>query len=193
MRFIYFQKKPALLKTSLSKKGFSFVEVMYSVLILTSMIVILAGMSSQASRHLKRSERYHTVSDLMEERFAALEMEFQKEGESVIEEQGPNPFENHPGFSWSLKSQPAPIWDIIFKRPEGGASIMENLLKQMIPLLGPLVREVRLTIHFKGKGGGQADYSAVSYFIDFKKIHSAEFLLNLQNVGKSLSQGLLGE
>jgi len=161
------------------RRGLSFIEVMYSIIILTGVMVIISQFFSQSTRQLDRSKRYYLVSQLMEQKLTELELNYQKDGASALVEADRESFENYPDFLWSLKTKKmenmGPRDMIEGLREENQITdIMDKVTKQIMEL----VTEVQLTIYYT-KMKPEASYSITTYFIDFQTGNQAAFLQGL--------------
>ena len=160
-------------------RGLSFIEVMYSIIILTGIMVILSQFFSQSTRQMDRSKRYYLVSQLMEQKLTELELNYQKEGNLSLIETERESFENYPDFFWSLEKKQMENMrpqDLIEGLQEDNQ--ITNAMNQATQKIMELVTEVRLTIHYT-KMKPEASYSITTYFVDFQKGKQADFLQGL--------------
>ena len=161
-------------------KGLSFIEVIYSIVLMLGIMVLVSQFFSQSTQHLDRSKRYYLITQLLEQKMTELELLYQQEGPSALQEEIREPFEDHTHYSWSLEMVTLPNVPLVnidedgFERSNNITQILENISEKT----SELVTEVRLTIHYK-KLDQEASYSVTTYFIDFKKGTSENFLLSL--------------
>lgn len=161
------------------RKGLSFIEVMYSIIILTGVMVIISQFFSQSTKQLDRSKRYYLVSQLMEQKITELELNYQKEGPSALVETERENFENYPDFLWSVETKQMENMgprDLIegLREENQITNIMDQVAKQIMDL----VTEVRLTIYYT-KMETEVSYSITTYFVDFQTGNQASFLQGL--------------
>lgn len=169
------------------QRGFSFIEVMYSILLLAGVLVLLSELSTQSTKLLKKSEQYYLISHLMENKLTELELEHQTEGAAVLKDIEKEPFEKYPDFSWSLETQKMVRFDpaqLEAAAPAAPAEV-QNQIEQLNEAFTKLVTEVRLTIYYT-KNKVQPSYSITAYFIDFKEIQNPDFLSELRKNIKNL-------
>ena len=114
----------------------------------------------------------------MEDKLTELELTFHKEGSESLKPVEKEPFEDQKNFSWSLETKimeaPNPADRMETLKEENQITDATN---QIFEKISELVTEVRLTIHYE-KQGKSSSYPITSYFIDFKKGQSQEFLLS---------------
>ncbi len=160
-------------------RGLSFIEVMYSIIILTGVMVLISQFFSQSTKHIDRSKRYYLVSQLMEQKLTELELSYQQDGPSALIEQERETFEDYPGFLWSLETKKMENMgprDLIegLREENQITNIMDQVSKQIMDL----VTEVKLTIYYT-KMEPEVSYSITTYFVDFQKGNQAAFLQGL--------------
>ena len=160
-------------------RGLSFIEVMYSIVILTGVMVILSQFFSQSTRQMDRSKRYYLVSQLMEQKLTELEINYQKDGESALLSAERESFENVPDFLWSLETKKMEnIGPRDFIEGLREENQITNTIDQVSKKIMELVTEVRLTVHYT-KMEPEASYSITTYFVDFQKAGQTSFLQGL--------------
>ncbi len=161
-------------------KGLSFIEVLYSIVLMVGIMVLISQFFSQSTQHLNRSKRYYFITQLLEQKITEIELDYMKEGLSALEEVEREEFENVSHYSWSLKTSTMPDVSLIqpdvlgFEKGSNITQILDNIAKKT----SELVTEVHLTVHYK-KFDQEASYSVTTYFVDFKKGTSESFLLSL--------------
>ena len=160
-------------------RGLSFIEVMYSIIILTGVMVLISQFFSQSTKQLDRSKRYYLVSQLMEQKLTELELSYQKDGPSALIETEREDFENYPNFLWSLETKKMENMgprDLIEGLREENQ--ITNIMDQVAEQIMELVTEVRLTIYYI-KMEPETSYSVTTYFVDFQKGNQTSFLQGL--------------
>lgn len=168
-----------------SHRGLTFIEVMYSVLLTATTLVLLSNLSSQSNTHLKRSARYSTVSHLMELKMIDIEIAYLEEGIEILEQMQEGEFEDYPDFTWSLEVQELDEFFNPLTLQEGQElSSNQPQVMDQIQMINnkftELITEIRLTIYYK-KNDQESSYSLTTYMTDFKKAQSPEFATELQN------------
>ena len=161
------------------KKGLSFVEVMYSIVLLAGAMAVFSQISYSSNTSLNRGQRYELIANIMEEKLSQLELEFQENGEDALVEEEFEKFEDYPEFLWSLEKKKASfINPDEFSTGITASNELTNIIKKATDKINNLIIEVKLTIHYDGKQG-RVSYPVSAYFIDFKKIYTPEFMSGL--------------
>lgn len=164
------------------KQGLTFIEVLYSVLILAGVMVVIADLTSGSTQSTETARRYHLVSSLMEKKLTELEFQFQQEGPLALVNEEEQVFEDHPGYSWELESQN--LTPINYRNLVEDIEIenqFTQLFDQAVNQLSQIIKEVTLIIYYT-KGKKKVSYSISTYFIDFKQARSTSFIPNIPEI-----------
>ena len=160
-----------------NKRGLSFIEVLYSVVLMVGVMVVVSQFFSQSNQHLDRSKRYYLITQLLEQKITEIELNYEKEGLAALDEVEKEKFEDHSDYSWSLTTTEMPSIPLIQEDLEESNDITKAL-DNISDKISELITEVQVTVHYK-KRGKEASYSLTTYFIDFKKGTSGAFLKEL--------------
>ena len=150
-------------------KGFSLIEVLTSVLILTGFISILVQLSYGTTRRMKKVKQMEKAAYLLEFKMLELEEKFKM---TKLPEQDKGDFENEKNYSWTYKTQPLTLPDpqmflSLTSLPENELNI--KISQTLTSVLSDSVTELKLTVHYKGKRGPEFHYSLMSYFINYEE------------------------
>ena len=160
-------------------KGLSFIEVLYSIILMVGVMVLISQFFSQSTQHLDRSKRYYLVTQLLEQKMTELEILYEQEGVSALQEIDREDFKEYQNYSWSLETVKMPhipfsLNEEDLQKESDITKVLENISKKV----SDLVTEVKLTVHYT-QSKQEASYSITTYFIDFKKGTSQGFLQSL--------------
>ena len=140
-------------------------------------MVIVSQFFSQSNQHLDRSQRYYLITQLLEQKITEVELNYEKDGLSALDEVEKEPIENHPDYSWSLETTQMPSIPLMqenLQEQNDITKILENISNKF----SELITEVKITVHYK-KRKPEASYSVTTYFVDFQKGTSSSFLTSL--------------
>lgn len=158
-----------LISNKRNKRGFSLVEVLASVLILTGFISIVVQLSYGNARRMQKARQLEEAARLLE--FKMLELEENFKGENIVRlpDQDEGEFENEEGYFWGYETQPLVLPDprmllSLIKLPENELNI--KMAQTLAGILSQSVVELKLTVYYEGKRGKSFHYSLVSYFIN---------------------------
>lgn len=159
-----------------NKRGFTFIEVLYAIIILAGVIASIAELTSGSSKNIRASSRYHTIALLMESKLSELELQYQKEGPEILENTEEEKFKDHPDYSWKLETQNIELiqptsLEVDLVEDNQFTQVMEDTVDKF----SEIISEVTLTIYYTTPKR-KASYPISTYFIDFKKIKEPGWL-----------------
>lgn len=155
----------------MKRNGFTLIEVLIALFILAGGILMISLAWSGSIMHLRKSALFNDVSTLLERKMVEVEAYYKDKDLKEIPEDDEGDFgSDHPQYRWTLKSREMKFPDItplIVGQSEGGDEMLINMIKQMTEYLDKTVKEVRVTVFVKSKGGKEVQFSATQYFIDY--------------------------
>jgi general secretion pathway protein I len=155
--------------------GFSLIETLVAVMILSTAMLLLTNSWSAAFNRVRKTQVQFEVSALLERKMFEVEMEYyNKPIDSIPEEQSGDFSDKYPQYKWRLKSKKLEVPDLspLMTSQEGGANqMLITVIKQMTEALGKAIREVQVTIIMDPSNAKQKpqEYSATRYFVDYDK------------------------
>lgn len=156
----------------MKNKGFTLVETLLAMIILSSAIVLLSNSWSGSFMRQKKTKTVNEVSYLIERKMAEIELEYRgKPLDSIPEEKEDTFGDAYPNYSWKLTSKEFVMPDLssMFTSQDGGADqMLLNIIGKFTEHLSKSVKEVKLTVIVKGKPKN-IEYSIVTYFVDQNK------------------------
>lgn len=153
-----------------SSKGFTLIETLLAVVILSSGILLLTSSWSGSFARLRKTQLNQEVAALLERKMAEIELEYRgKPNEGIPEEKEDSFGEEYPQYKWKMTSQD-------FKSPnlssmmgeQAGNEQMSMLVNKLTEHLSKTIKEVKLTVIYTG-GKKPVEYSIVTYFVDYNK------------------------
>lgn len=157
-----------------SQHGFSLIEVIISMVILSSGIILLVSSWSNSYKRINKTQVQFEMAALLERKMQELRKEYEGKPLDTIDEEKSDDFgEEYPQYSWKMKSQELEFPDLtsLLVSQEGGATQeMLALIKTMTEHFNKSVRELKLTIIYKPKSGAKPiEYAVTTYFVDYDK------------------------
>lgn len=154
------------------KNGFTLVETVIAMVILSSGLLLLANSWSGSFMRVRKTQLATEVSALLERKMTEVEMEFQgKPLESIPEEKSDDFGSEYPQYSWKLTSKEFEVPDIsaTLTAQAGGANELAlTMMKTLTEHLAKSIKEVKVTIIYK-TGKKPMEFSATQYFVDYDK------------------------
>lgn len=155
-----------------NKKGFTLLETLLAVVILSAGILLLASSWSGSFARIRKTQLNQDVAALLERKMAEIDLEYRgKPIESIKEEDGDDFGSEYPQYSWKMTSREfqSPNLSSIMKSDEGGANeMMLMIIQQLTDHLAKTIKEVKVSVIYTG-GKKPLEYSVVTYFVDYNK------------------------
>ena len=150
--------------------GFTLIEILVALIILSSTIMILLGLRSGNTKRIQKSSYYHKAVQLLERKITELEIEWNKTNILYLPDSDSGTFEDEPDFSWTLQIQalsiPDPTETLQQRGATSGTTVM--IIQTANRFLSQSIREARLTVHHK-KGQNSSKYSLTTYIVDYSQ------------------------
>ena len=149
-------------------KGFTLIEILVALVILSSAVMILLGLQSSNTKRVQKAVYYHKAVQLLERKITELEIEWSKTSILNLPDSDSGTFEDEPEFSWTLQIQsiplPNPEQQLQELNVKNAAAAM--LVQSANQFLSQSIKEAQLTIHQK-KGPNNSKYSLTTYIVDY--------------------------
>lgn len=162
---------PAREEDSNSASGFTLIEVMIAMMILTGAIVTLSTAWSGNYRRLHTAKIKYEVAQLLQRVVTEFEVENRGKTLEEIKDNYKGTFEDYPKHRWTIETKEFEMPDLtpLLVGEDGGANEqMISMIKQMTEYISKSVKEVLVTVHLKYKKR-EIKYSLTTYFVDYSK------------------------
>ncbi len=164
-------------------KGFTLIEMIVALMILSSSVILLSRMKSGNKNRIDKSYHYHKAVLLLEQKITELELEWSSQSFDSIPTEQKGQFTTQKDFSWSVKTKPLsmPSAEDMFKSLGADSDIVLYIIRTTSEFLTSSIKEVKVTVHYN-KHKKKSSYSLSTYIVDYSKnIPFAQLLLQLQN------------
>jgi general secretion pathway protein I len=155
----------------MKKSGFTLLEVLIALVILTGGIMLLANSWSGNLFRIRKAGIYNNVGTLLERKIVELEAQYKDKPLTEVPETDSGDFgDDFPEYSWEMKSRDLKFPDlsaVIIGQEDGQRD--ENLIsmiRQMTEILSKAIKEVQVTVTVK-KNKKELKYSATNYIVDY--------------------------
>ena len=152
-------------------KGFTLIEVLVALIILSSGLLVLTSSWGGSFLRIKKLETKNTIYSLLQQKMAEVEKEYEEGSLTEIPEILEEPLEG--GIRWRLESRFLELPDLasLLTAQEGGtqASLI-YITQQVQQYLKKSVKEVRVSLLLPSKKGKEKGpiYSLSTYFIQYQ-------------------------
>lgn len=153
-------------------RGFTLVETVLAMVILSTALVLLANSWGGAFSRVKKTQLNFEVAALLERKMTELQIEYRgKPLDSIPEDRAEDFGSEYAQYTWKMKSKELELPDLtpLMGGTEGVDQMVQQFIKQFADNLQKSIKEVRLTVIYKAPNGKNLEFSITSYFVDYDK------------------------
>jgi prepilin-type N-terminal cleavage/methylation domain len=155
-----------------NQSGFTLLETVIAMVILSTGIMILASTWGTSFSAVKKTQASVEIAALLERKMFEIETEYAgKSLESIPEEKEDDFGDQYSAYSWKMESKELELPNLAESysaAQEGADPMMITIIRTLTDHLKKTVKEVKVTITYKG-GKKPLSYSATQYFVDYDK------------------------
>ncbi|MCY4321252.1 MAG: hypothetical protein OXC37_02450 [Bdellovibrionaceae bacterium] len=160
-----------------NKKAFSLIEILSSILLLSSLIGIIVQLSYGNNKRVKKSRQLRQIAMLLELKMTELQQEFQGENIINLPATAQGQFADKENYFWSYQTQPLQLPDTdlllsLMNLPDN--ELNNQMLEVFKSVLSDTVIELKLTVNYQIEK--EFEYSLSAYFINYNE--APDFILN---------------
>lgn len=153
-----------------SPGGFSLLEVMVAIGILSFTVILISTAWSGNFLRVRKSRMSHNVATLLERK--AVELETRLQGVSIEElaDESGDFGKDFPKYRWEFKIKEFKFPDLtplLTNQDEGADEILLSMISQMTEFISKSVKEGTVSVFVKINKKKEAKYSVTMYFIDY--------------------------
>lgn len=146
---------------------------MLALVILASALLLLTSAWNSGFLRVRKTQLQFEVASLLERKMTDIELEYRGKNINEIQEEDSGDFgTEYPQYSWRMESKQLEIPDIssAMAAQDGGVdSFTQTIVKQLTEGLGKSIKEVTVTVIYKGAKPKAAEYSVTTYFVDYDR------------------------
>lgn len=154
-------------------RGFTLIEVLIALVIIAGGIVALNMGWGNSFLMIRKSTMKYDVATLLERKMTEFEAKYRDKPFNEIPEKEEGDFENdYPQYRWVMESRDLELPDLtplLIAQEEEANEMLITMMKQMTEYLNKVIKEVRISVFVRGRGGKEAQFSATQYFVDYSK------------------------
>lgn len=156
------------------QKGFTLLETVIAVAILSSALLLLSNSWGGAFMRVKKTQTSFEAAAMLERKMNDIELEWRGKTLDEIPEEKDGDFgEESKQYTWKMTSKKLEFPDLssALTAKEGGASqMLMMVVKQLVETLSKTIKEVTVTVIYKPENAKKAiEYSVTTYFVDYDK------------------------
>lgn len=156
----------------MKKNGFTLIETVMAMVILSTGILLLANSWSGSFMRVRKTQLSTEVAALLERKMIEVETKYNgKPLESIPEEEADDFGSDYPQYSWKMTSKPLEVPNITatMTAQAGGADEMSlTIMRTLVEHLGNSIKEVKVSVIYSG-GKKPLEFSATQYFVNYDK------------------------
>jgi general secretion pathway protein I len=151
-------------------KGFTLLEVLVALFILSGGIIVLANAWSGNFMRIRKSALFNDVATLLERKMVETEAKYRNKYQEIPEEDGGEFDTDHPQYTWKLKSRELKLPDItplLLGQEDHPDETLVSMIKQLSEQLSKAIKEVKISVLVK-RNGRELEFSATEYMVDYQ-------------------------
>jgi len=157
----------------LNKRGFTLVETLFAVVILSTALLLLSNSWSSSSLRVRKTQQQFEAAALLERKMTEIELEYRgKSIDEIPDDKNDNFGDDYPQYSWKMESHKLEIPDVsatLASQSGGVDQFTLTVIKQLTDGLSKAIKEVTVTVILAVPKGKPLEYSVTTYFVDFDK------------------------
>jgi general secretion pathway protein I len=155
------------------QRGFTLIEVLIATIIMAGAIMVLANSWSGNFMRVRNARINNTMANLLERKMTEFEVQTKEHPQDVLPESDGGDFgAKFPGYRWEMTSQPFEMPDItsaLAAREGGVDEMLLTIVQTTSQFMKDAVKEMQVTVYYKGNRGREIQQSATTYIIDWTK------------------------
>lgn len=156
----------------MNRKGFTLLETMLAMLIISSGILLLSNSWSGSFMRIRKTQVNVEAAALLERKMVEVEMEYQdKPLESIPEEKADDFGSEYPQYSWRMEAKEFELPNIasaLTAESGGSDELTMTIMRTMQEHLAKSIKEVKVVVIYKG-GKKAREISATQYFVNYDR------------------------
>jgi general secretion pathway protein I len=153
--------------------GFTLVETLVAMVIMTGGIIVLANAWSGNFSRVKTSRINTNIATLLERKMTEYEIKYKdKPLEQITEEASGDFGSKYPGYAWTMTSKPFEMPDMsgaLVAREGGADEMLLTITRTMTEFIKQSAKEVTVSVTFKGRKGQELKHTVTALFVDYSK------------------------
>ncbi len=154
----------------MNQKGFTLIEVILALMILSGFFVAFNSSMSGTNFSLRKAEKLQVISSLLKSKLTELELKYLQAGYSAIPEEENGDFGTEfKDLSWKAEVRELEFPDLtsMLITEESQNEMMLTVVRKMTDHFSKNIKELKLTITWKATNTKSMDFSATTYLVNY--------------------------
>ncbi len=153
--------------------GFTLVEIMIAMLIMSAGVILLSNSWSGSFMRVRKTQINTEVAALLERKMVEIDVKYHgKPLDSIPEEESDDFGTDYPQYRWKMSSKEFELPDLaagLTARDGGANQMLLTVMKTLTEHLKKTVKEIKVTVYYKGPSGKEVEYNISTFFVDYDK------------------------
>jgi general secretion pathway protein I len=155
------------------KKGFTLIEVLVAMVILTGGVMVIANSWSGNFMRIRNSRVNNTMAALLERKMTEMEIKYRDKSVDEIADSEAGEFgPQYPGYRWEMSAQKFEMPDMsgaLIARDGGADEMTLMIVRTVQDFIKEVVKEMSVTVYYRARNGNEIKNSVTTYFVDYSK------------------------
>lgn len=156
-----------------SRRGFTLIETLVAMVILSGGVMVLANSWSGNFMRIRNSRVNNTMAVLLERKMTEVEVKNKTKKFDEVPESDAGDFgSKYPGYRWEMKAKKFEMPDMtaaLIGKKEGVDQMMLMIAQTVQDYIKEVVKEVSVTVYYKGRVGKEIKNGVTVYIVDYTK------------------------
>lgn len=153
--------------------GFTLIETLVAMVIMSGGVMVLANSWSGNFMRIRNSRINNTMAILLERKMTEIDVKYKDRSFEEIAETDAGDFgTKYPGYRWEMKAKKFEMPDMssaLISKEGGADEMMLMIVRTVQDFIKEAVKEISVTVYYKGRIGKEIRNSVTTYVVDYSK------------------------
>ncbi len=157
----------------INNRGFTLIEVLVAMVILTGGVMVLANSWSGNFMRIRNARVNNTMAVLLERKMTEIEVKYKdKKFEEIAEAENGDFGTKYPNYRWEMKAKKFEMPDMsaaLISREGGAEQMFLTIIRTVQDFIKEAVKEVSVSVFYKARSGKEIKNTVTVYVVDYSK------------------------
>lgn len=153
--------------------GFTLIETLVAMVIMSGGVMVLANSWSGNFMRIRNARINNTMAILLERKMTEVDVKYKDRSFDEIAEADAGDFgTKYPGYRWEMKAKKFEMPDMssaLISKEGGADEMMLMIVRTVQDFIKEAVKEVSVTVYYKGRVGKEVRNTVTVYLVDYTK------------------------